>query len=933
MAGSGKATETSPFDWIVHRDTAVSGDVRELLALGRVAQSLLDRNRWPDQGRYEVVRRLGRGSFGTVLLARDPQLQREVAVKVVALPRDATPADDAAARRAAATRKRVFREAQALAALTHAHVVPVYDVGLVDAGFPRMFIVMQYLRGGSLREWLQAPGHRSATEILSMFDRVASGLAAMHAADLVHRDVKPDNVVLSDEGEPKLVDLGLAARVRSPLDDSSEDETEPMQVVGASADGHEPMESTAASRTAGIVGTPHYMAPEQHEGTAPTPASDQFALAVSIYEALGGVRPFVAADVHELRDRKLKGRLTRPPIAIDRRVLAVLRRAMSVDPSDRFESVEAMRTALRRAARPRRRTTGRAVAIGAALSLPTLGLFVLAGDEPSPHACVQGPLWADSAPALERELASGTAADLEAWARLSESLSTYAESWARAQQRVCEHDPSADPGTQSRRIECLERIAVQARAWRTAVDPQDAHSAEQAQRMLATLPPPAACADASDDLAGQSPQQRRTVAGLEHELALIAAHIGVDADATTVADAQEVLTKARRTEHLPLIAHALDVTGRAQLDLGAYVEADSLLTESVWAAMNADRPARAAMTMIKVLYARQHGAGPDAVDELVPQAHRLIQEADAPPRLRAALASTLAYHAASRGRFDEAQEGFRDVQQMLARVGETQTSVYGESLAGMAYIASRRGDLDEALSLAQAAVAVLVRADGEYARSTAMANDRLGGIHHRRGELEQARAAYERSIEILETRFGPEHPDLAWPRSTLAMVWRAEGRLDEAAEASAKALEIAERALSDDNEVLAAISFNRSMILESRGELDEAVALVRRAREIKSKISGPESADVGRADRRLGRLLLEMEDAEAAVVPLRSAREALMRHDQVVDAAECSFMLAKALDALGQRDAANREARIALAGLPVEEEAPRAEVRQFLARD
>jgi serine/threonine protein kinase len=182
-------------------------------------------------GRYSVVGELGRGGMGVVLLARDPALDRDVAIKLL---------------RASAERQaELLVEAQTMARLSHPNVLAVYDAGTVDG---RTFVAMERVRGGTLRQWL-ARRARHPGEILDAFDQAGEGLAAAHRAGLVHRDVKPDNMLVGDDGRVRVSDFGLAL----------------------SADIAEPGNKASSSPGSSVAGTPAYMAPEQIEG-APTDA-------------------------------------------------------------------------------------------------------------------------------------------------------------------------------------------------------------------------------------------------------------------------------------------------------------------------------------------------------------------------------------------------------------------------------------------------------------------------------------------------------------------------------------------------------------------------------------------------------------------------------------------------------------------------------------
>jgi serine/threonine protein kinase len=278
-------------------------------------------------GRYVLGDMLGRGGMGVVYVAHDPDLHRDVAIKV--LRPELSRADPDATRR-------IVREAQAMARVAHPNVVPVFDVGTVDG---QVFIAMEKVAGKNLREWLDA-APRSTVEILDVFVGAGHGLIAAHDAGMVHRDFKPDNVLVGRDNRPRVTDFGLAF---DQTDDSSTD---------VSLEG----------MTRPIVGTPSYMAPEQHAGANLDARSDQFSFAVALYEALYGKRPFAGTSRDELVDAVINGRLEAPPAGsrVPASLRAILVRALSVKPGDRYPTLGEMLRALGRdrGRRPRQIASG-----------------------------------------------------------------------------------------------------------------------------------------------------------------------------------------------------------------------------------------------------------------------------------------------------------------------------------------------------------------------------------------------------------------------------------------------------------------------------------------------------------------------------------------------------------------------------------------------
>jgi formylglycine-generating enzyme required for sulfatase activity len=313
-------------------------------------------------GRYVVIESVGSGAMGVVYGAYDPQLDRKVALKLL------KPGQGATER----AKARLLREAQAMARLSHPNVVAVHDVGVFE---DQVFLAMEFLAAGTIKSWL-ADKPRSWREILGVFAAAGRGLAAAHAAGLVHRDFKPDNVLLDKEGRPRVVDFGIARQAEGTGDDDvdSQPGRDPVDVAKSlreSSGNVAPL--LTLTKTGAMVGTPAYMSPEQFMGERGDDKSDQFSFCVALYEALYGERPFAGNDVISISVNVTQGELR--PLPKDRGVPAWIRRVIlrgvKADPAARWPSMTALIAALEDdpAVRLRRRLVagGTIAAVAAAL--------------------------------------------------------------------------------------------------------------------------------------------------------------------------------------------------------------------------------------------------------------------------------------------------------------------------------------------------------------------------------------------------------------------------------------------------------------------------------------------------------------------------------------------------------------------------------------
>ncbi len=306
-------------------------------------------------GRYEILELLGAGAMGRVYAAQDPALDRKVALKVLR-PGSAT----------ADLEARLLREAKAMARLSHPEVITIHDVGRHDQ---QLFIAMELDDGGTLRQWLAATT-RPWREILAVYLRAGRGLARAHAAGIIHRDFKPDNVLIGEDGRVRVTDFGLAREV---------------EAVGAESE--RPLEEASTmnvtlTRTGTLLGTPAYMAPEQLTGAPADARSDLYSFCVALHEALCGARPFAGTTLRALQEAKVAGTVGRKPAGIG----GCLRASFAPWPSG---SGLAPGTATNRWTRCSRRSRGRLGRLRgrSRRSRSVSGAIGVAGaEERSPHA-------------------------------------------------------------------------------------------------------------------------------------------------------------------------------------------------------------------------------------------------------------------------------------------------------------------------------------------------------------------------------------------------------------------------------------------------------------------------------------------------------------------------------------------------------------------
>ena len=757
-------------------------------------------------GRYRIEDLLGIGGMGLVYTARDLELGRRVALKLL------RSSDDG---RSAERRARLLREAAAMAALSSPHVVAVYDVGTHG---DQVFIAMELVTGATVRSWLAARP-RTWKEIVDVFVQAGRGLIAAHEAGIVHRDFKPDNVFVGDDGRVRVGDFGLAHA--------------PAEMVPAPP-GETPAELT---ETGTVMGTVRYMAPEQLEGRRVDAQSDQFAFCVSLFEALHGTTPYpgtTAAAVLAAFDRgiALDGKAPRKhPRWLDR----IVERGLALDTSTRYSSMKELVEALAREPVQRRRI---AIAVATAgVALAATGAAYALGKTPgeagaSPcagGAAIVDGVWGRAARArVQGIFASSTNTQLRAQGeRVIAGLDAYAGAWLRGHADACE--ATLVHGTQSAermdlRMECLtERLGgLRALTAELAVDKADLWKAMQAVDALAPL---SACADpkalALRHAPPLAPADRELEARLRGELssAKAAGDLGNYTRSLTLADGALASSKGREWYE----AEAGVIAGRMLTLLVRGAEATAKLHAAAVAA-DASKHDRAAAEA-RILLVSSIGytqSKPDEAAQIVPYAAASIRRLGGDPQLEALLLQTRARVLGLATRYTEAlpliEEARRIAEQhdpdsvALAAVYNT----LGNTLSGL-------GRHEEALAASARALAIFEAKYGPEHPQVAMVLTNRGGSFRYLARYDDSIASHQRAIQIREKAFGPDHVEVAAARTNLANTFDACGRHEEAYAASSRALESFEKALPAEHAWIGTARVNMVERLLDLGRVDETV--------------------------------------------------------------------------------------------------------------
>jgi len=813
-------------------------------------------------GRYVVLGIAGHGGMGVVYRAYDPNLQREVALKLLRGRRSNQTAAEA----------RLRREAQAMARVSHPNVLPVYDVGIFEG---RVFVAMEFLEGETLGDWLDhAP--RPWREVVALFVQAARGLAAAHRVGLVHRDFKPHNVIIGADGRARVMDFGLA-RVAGP--ESSAPDRSNLSEAGFDVGSHNDLD-TQLTAVGSVVGTPRYMAPEQHFAGAIDGRSDQFSFCVALYEALHRVRAFVGENLVELAQRKHEGELAHgeadaeAPSWVRRAVM----RGMSGRAEDRYPTMDALIEALDRDPAARRRRIAFVAVAGVVLTgaIATTAL-VVAGNRPCRDADrkLVG-VWDDDRRASVEQAVKDTRVPFasDTWALVRDDLDGYASRWVEAHDAACA--ATKIYGEQSEdlldlRMACLERQRTELGALVELFTRADARVVEEAVRATATLGAPADCGNAEELLARVRPPSdsptRERIEWIEEQLARgkALARAGKARDAIGVLE--PAVAAAREVGWRPLEAETIGALADAVGDDGQITRDRELALEAFGAALagNASRSAADIATDIAYIDGYELHRSDDA-HHWAMIARSLVETLGGDLRLEAAI----------------------DNAEAITYLGE--------------------GEYERAQRLVDGALARL-RSDDPDNPHLAVVSGTLGGLLAQRGHHAAARRYLEESVALYEQHFGKRHPRIALMRNNLAAVAMFEGRYVETIPELESIAAEQEELLGADHPDLSNTLNNLANALRLTGRIDDAIATHRRVLAMRERAYGPRTIQVAQSLDNIGVALRAAErlpEAREVVVRAREIRAAILPADHP-EQASSMLHFAEQLAAEGDLDGALAE--------------------------
>ncbi len=669
-------------------------------------------------GRYIIVDTIGVGGTGIVYSAFDPDLDRKVALKLLRKSYGQ------------ASRARLLREAQAMAKLSHPHVVTVFEVGTDGA---RDFVAMEFVDGQDLAGWSKS--ERSAEEVLTVYRQAGEGLAAAHRAGLVHRDFKPQNVLIDREGKVLVTDFGLARHEAS---------DEALEASGPEA------KKTTLTRTGALLGTPAYMAPEQHLAKDADSRSDQFSFCVALFEALCGVRPYVAETYDELRDAVTEGKAETLPdsVAVSAPIRAALEKGMSRNPEERHASMEELLDCL--STEPRR-VAPYAIGALAVLAIIAFVAIRLAGTD-SPERCqfdrsMLAGAWDDEIRARVAASFASTGVDgaTEVFSRLEAIADAYGDDIVAMRTQVCESSLGGRKDADEvlvLRMSCLQRRRQDLAALTTAFSSVDPSGVDRVIEAASGLPPISDCRDVQALQRGvPAPPSEVKDEVLVLQNSLEEARLEGEAGhvKSAIERAESAKNRSLELAYLPLQAQAFETLGYLYVRDVRMREAERAYEEAILAAEESGYTEYRARALV-------------GMTQLV---------------------------ATGSSRYTEARRFARRAKAAISQLGGEPDLLADVDLS-LASILIQEGELGEGLSLLEKRLQTYRGQPNAKVPYIARLQNRIASIRIELGDYDKAHDLARSSHEQLRAELGASHPHSISSLSTLAITHRMRGELREA---------------------------------------------------------------------------------------------------------------------------------------------------------
>ena len=814
-------------------------------------------------GRYVVLGVIGAGGMGIVYLAYDPELDRRVALKV--LRPEFSHLDTVG--------PSLLQEAKSMARLQDPNVCTVYEVGTAKK---LVFIAMEYIDGETLSGWLESKP-RTWKEVVEVMIQAGRGLDAAHRNGIVHRDFKPDNIMIDQSGRVRVMDFGVSeTAVRKPGTRQTPDEDAPRRDNFSSL----------------VVGTPGYMAPEQLNAKPVDQRCDQFSYCATLYKTLYGQLPYQGHTLRELREAFENNTLveTENPKGVPHWLRQIILRGISIDPDKRFPSVGNLVEQLLLV--PRRRHMMAYGALAAIVLLAVVGTTVLlagrSSDRPKPCRGANdrvATVWNSQIRGQVQQglLASGLPNAERMWNLVDDNMSRYTSNWVTMHTDACE--ATRVRGEQSTemldlRMLCLDGRLREVKALAAVLAEGDRDVAQHGAEAVLALSDLSRCQARQNLLLADPEPDDPTVKQRLNEMRGILATVKARYDAASYRDAlpvAEKLTEETSTVgYGPFTAEAQLMLGKLRGKLGELEKAEATLIDAVVTAKSSGAELFEAEALIALVrYIGWEGGNIAAGWQWARFAEAVLIHTGGDSRLQARLArrrSALYYQEGNYQASYELNKQALDI--ALRALGEDDPDVI-DALINVSGLDGILNDVESGIEKTEKAAKEAERVLGEGHPMVAEAINNMANLYVRKGDLELARDNYQRAMDIWEGSLGADHPSISIALNNLGRIADADDETEEAIALYERALAIEEKSLGKDHRKSAITLASLGAAYLNNGNLAKAQPILKRA----LKVFG-DSEEVGVAETRfsLARVLRANGDRKRAFELARQARKLWASH-------------------------------------------------------
>ena len=807
--------------------------------------------------RFHILELIGKGGMGAVYKAYDPELDRRIAIKILAV---SNQHDETAS----LPHARIKREAKALARLNHTNVVSIYDVGTYNES---VYIAMEYVEGKTLRAWLADTNPRPK-EIIDVFVAAGRGLQAAHAQGIVHRDFKPENLIVAGDGRVKILDFGLATAAgfdEIEFGDTSSGSDSEL----SSSDQHL---ATPLTEHGTLLGTVVYMAPEHFLKQDLDEKTDQFSFCVTLFEALYGQRPFAGKTTNKLERNVRLGRITIPKQAsVPDWIQRILLRGLSVSKEDRYPAIADLLSELQDDPEIRRmQRKKKFVVLGAILFAAALpfGLWTWFFNRDQLCQGAQNKLvgvWDATVQKNIQEAFRSTNLPyaFDTFRRVEEHLNRYTQDWVTMHTQSCQ--ATRIRGEQSETMLdlsmiCLSKRLDELKALNEVLSEADSKTVEKAIPAIEDLAAISTCAnvemlsDLHYRIKPPTPgKQKQQVDQLRSQLNKTKVYLHTGRYKQGDLLAQQVLTQAQTTAYPPLATETLYWSGMLKLKLGQHESAQQQFDQAFSQALALGYDEFVALAGTQLMYVvGYHLTRFEEGERIGRYAQAVLQKLRDHNELLANLYGNMGVVLWAKGDWQLAKDKLHRALELLNNTHDANPMTFSKVLTNLGIVYYDQGAFDKSAEFFTQAMQIDKRVLGSQHPYVAISLNNLGDAYGSKGNYAKAIEHHSQAFSIWSKAFGPDHLEVAYSHTNLGATLVLQGDLKKAKHHYQRALAIRSKGLGPDHPSTAICLSGLANVSSSLGDYASARKYHSQALRIQRKRPGSQPSSCGQVTQQSG---------------------------------------------------------------------------------